>query len=106
MEWRCDALRKYIYDIIVGVRPAVELRPKCILPFLSLNLILGSGRVQDESFKLHLANASDFGPYFERQISIRLVGIGQLDEPDLGIEVRADFPPFKDALQPIRAISQ
>ena len=106
MQWSCNALGKHIDDVVVSVGPTIEFCPKCILPFLSLDLTLSSGRMEDEPFELHFADAFDFGPYFERQITVGFIGVGEFDEPYLGIEIRTDFPPFENPLQPVRAISQ
>ena len=106
MEWRCDALRKYIYDIIVGVRPAVELTAKRGLPFLRLYFVLRGRRMKDETLELHLADAPDLRPDFERRVSIGLVGVGELDEPYLRIEIGTNLPSLESAVQPIRAVAQ
>ena len=57
MKGRCDALRKDIGNVVIGVRTIVELGAEGALPFLRGNVADRIWRMEKESFELQLANA-------------------------------------------------
>src|SRR5260370_33384767 len=97
----CDSLGKHIDDVIVGVCSVVELGAKSILPLLRLHNILGTWRVENKSFKLHLSNSPDFWPHFEREIAIAFVGIGPLDKSHFWIKVWSDLSALDNPFEPV-----
>jgi len=73
IERRRDPLHKHMCDVVVSVRPTVELSPESPLPLLGLRNIVSVGRVKDKSLELELADARKPASDLEIQISIGFI---------------------------------
>src|ERR1700674_1879854 len=62
---RRNSLCKHGGDIVVGVTAVVALGAERALPFLRRDLVTRIGRVENESFELQFADATDLGSHFE-----------------------------------------
>src|SRR5260370_6945904 len=102
----CDSLRKHVSDIIVGVRPVVEVGSKCSLPLLGLHNTLSVGRMEKETLKLQFSDSPDRRSHFESQISVGLIGIHPFDESHFRIEVGPNFSAFEYPLHPLLPLLQ
>src|ERR1700745_4210604 len=91
VEWNDQTLSEDVHDVVVAIRPVVELDTKCVLPLLRLQRVVSIGRVEDEAFKVQLADALDSGPDLEVGIKVVANAVLPLQKANLRIEVRANL---------------
>ena len=101
---RGDPLCKHIRDVVVGIRPAVKLRPESSLPFLGLHYVMRVRRVKDKALELQLADTPPLWPHLKRHVGVLLIRIRPLDKPGFRIEIGSDLSPRHGSSQPVRFV--
>src|SRR6266404_5442897 len=106
VKGRCDALRKDVGNVVIGVRTIVELGAEGALPFLGRDLAECIWSMKQESFELQFANALNARSNLKCQVPVGFVGIRSLDEAYLRVEVWTRLSALHQTLQPVRTIGQ
>src|SRR5215471_19505692 len=100
MEGRCNPLREYVDDVVVGIGAVVKLSAKRVLPFLRGDLADSVGSMKNKAFELQFTHCWNAGPQLEGQVAVGLVCVGQFHETNLWIEIRAGLSPLRNAFEP------
>src|SRR5437016_14168101 len=100
VKGQCEALSKHVNDVVVRVRPIVKISPKGGLPFLCLDNAVRIRSMEDETLKLHFADACEFGPSLESGVGKIADTVGALKNTDVLVKVATDLPTFRSNVEP------
>src|SRR5690349_15456710 len=84
-------LRKYVDDVVIGIRPVIKVGTKRRLPLLSLHHSMRVRIVRDEAFEVQFAHACYLRASLEIRVREIANAIRSLQKSHRRIEVRANL---------------
>src|SRR5215469_44859 len=101
VERRSQSLGEYIHNVIVAIRPVIEIDAKRILPLLGLKDVAHVRSVEQETLKVELAYGFDARPSLEVGIEVVADAVLALEESHFGVEIWPDSTMIPQELEPV-----
>src|SRR5215469_1845455 len=104
VERRSQSLGEYIHDVIVAIRPIIEIDAKRILPLLCLENVAHVRSVKQETLKVELAHGFDARPSLEVSIEVVADAVLALKESHFRVEIRPDSTMIPQQVEPVAPV--